>query len=67
MGGSSIDWQKSTFSGGGGANSLEIAEHEGRIVLRESGMPDTVVTTTPAKLAAFLKGVKAGEFDDFVE
>ncbi|MFE2041554.1 DUF397 domain-containing protein [Streptomyces sp. NPDC059477] len=34
--------------------------------MRESDSPEVIVTTTPAKLAAFLAGVKAGEFDHLV-
>lgn len=60
-----IHWQKSSFSGGNGPNCIEIAQHEGRILLRESDDPDVMVTTTPAKLKAFIMGVKAGEFDHF--
>lgn len=37
------------------------------IYLRESDEPDVVAVTTPAKWDAFVKGVKAGEFDHFVE
>ncbi|MFF8566203.1 DUF397 domain-containing protein [Streptomyces albidoflavus] len=59
----SIEWQKSSFSGGNGENCVEVAHHEGAILLRESDQPDQVIATTPAKLAAFLAGVKAGEFD----
>ncbi|EGX60880.1 hypothetical protein SZN_05482 [Streptomyces zinciresistens K42] len=34
--------------------------------MRESDNPDVIVTTTRAKLAAFLAGAKAGEFDNLV-
>ncbi|MGN5379602.1 DUF397 domain-containing protein [Streptomyces sp. MUSC 14] len=61
-----IAWQKSSFSGGGGEQCLEAAESDGRILLRESDDPDVVVTTSREKLAAFILGVKAGEFDHFV-
>ena len=37
------------------------------IHIRESDDPDVIVTTTPEKLKAFVLGVKAGEFDHFVE
>lgn len=47
---------------------LEIAAGpDGMIYMRETSDPDTVVVTTPAKWEAFLKGIKAGEFDDFAE
>lgn len=62
----SIKWQKSSFSGGGGENCVEIGHHSDNIVMRESDDPGLVLTTTPEKFRAFLLGVKAGEFDHFV-
>ncbi|MFD7900407.1 DUF397 domain-containing protein [Streptomyces sp. NPDC059743] len=59
-----IRWQKSSFSGNG-PQCVEVAEHSGEILIRESDAPDTVTTTSPTKFAAFIKGVKAGEFDHF--
>ncbi|MFE1787614.1 DUF397 domain-containing protein [Streptomyces sp. NPDC059525] len=61
----STTWQKSSFSGGNGENCIEVAQQEGFIVMRESDDPGLIITTTPAKLAAFIQGVKAGEFDHF--
>ncbi|MQY14807.1 hypothetical protein SRB5_49830 [Streptomyces sp. RB5] len=58
-----IQWQKSSFSGANGPNCVELASHDGVILIRESDAPGTVITTSAEKLAAFLKGVKAGEFD----
>ncbi|MEV5674281.1 MULTISPECIES: DUF397 domain-containing protein [unclassified Streptomyces] len=60
-----IEWQKSSFSGGGGEQCVEIAEHAGEILMRESDAPGAVTTTSRAKFAAFIEGVKAGEFDHF--
>lgn len=61
------DWQKSSFSGQG-ANCLHVAAPDtDTIKLCESDDPEVVVTTTPANLKAFILGVKAGEFDHFVE
>ncbi|MFJ6719658.1 DUF397 domain-containing protein [Streptomyces sp. NPDC091259] len=62
----SINWQKSSFSGGGGENCIEVGRQADGIVMRESDDPQAIITTSPAKLAAFIKGVKAGEFDHFV-
>ncbi|WP_329078386.1 DUF397 domain-containing protein [Streptomyces niveus] len=59
-----INWQKSSFSGSG-AQCVEIAEHNGDILMRESDDPNTVTTTSRDKFAAFIAGVKAGEFDHF--
>ncbi|MFD6336503.1 MULTISPECIES: DUF397 domain-containing protein [unclassified Streptomyces] len=62
-----IVWQKSSFSGGdNNPNCVELASVDGQIVMRESDVPDAVVTTSPEKLRAFLLGVKAGEFDHLI-
>ncbi|EST24683.1 DUF397 domain-containing protein [Streptomyces niveus] len=64
---SPITWQKSSFSGSDGEiQCVELAHVDGQILLRESETPDTVVTTDPAKLRAFIAGVKAGEFDHLI-
>jgi hypothetical protein len=63
----SFQWQKSSFSGGGGENCVEIAEHARGIALRESDAPYEIVSTTRANLAVFVAGVKAGEFDHLVK
>ncbi|MEU1629689.1 DUF397 domain-containing protein [Streptomyces sp. NPDC020096] len=48
--------------------SLEVTTGEdGMIYIRETEEPDVVAVTSPAKWDAFVKGVKAGEFDHFVE
>ncbi|MGW4199672.1 DUF397 domain-containing protein [Streptomyces sp. NPDC004726] len=61
-----IEWQKSSFSGGNGENCIEVGAQAQSIVIRESDDPRVVLTTSPAKLSAFIQGVKAGEFDHFV-
>ncbi|MCR8944266.1 DUF397 domain-containing protein [Streptomyces bacillaris] len=62
-----INWQKSSFSGPDDNQScIELAPVEGLIKLRESDDPGVIVTTSPAKLRAFLLGVKAGEFDHLI-
>ncbi|MCP9945041.1 DUF397 domain-containing protein [Streptomyces somaliensis] len=63
---SPINWQKSSFSGGGGEDCVEVAQHDGDIMMRESDDPGTVITTSREKLRAFILGVKAGEFDHLV-
>lgn len=64
---SPLTWRKSSFSGSDGEiQCVEVAHVDGRILLRESDAPDTVVTTDRDKLRAFLLGVKAGEFDHLV-
>ncbi|MGW5866832.1 DUF397 domain-containing protein [Streptomyces sp. NPDC055239] len=62
----SIQWQKSSFSGGDGPNCVEMAQHEGGIVMRESDVPDSIIVTSRANLAAFIAGVKVGEFDHLI-
>jgi hypothetical protein len=60
-----LAWQKSSYSASG-SECVEVAAGEGGVIhLRESDRPDQIITTTSAKLAAFIKGVKAGEFDRF--
>ncbi|MFE5842212.1 DUF397 domain-containing protein [Streptomyces niveus] len=62
-----INWQKSSFSGADDSpNCVELAHTDGQILMRESDVPDTIVTTSPEKLRAFLLGVKAGEFDHLI-
>ncbi|MGW3043833.1 DUF397 domain-containing protein [Kitasatospora sp. NPDC001159] len=56
-------WQKSSFSGDT-ANCIYVAAApDSAIKIRESDAPDVIIATTPDKLRAFLRGVKAGEFD----
>ncbi|WP_329590106.1 DUF397 domain-containing protein [Streptomyces sp. NBC_01005] len=62
-----INWQKSSFSGADNNQScIELAPVDGSIKMRESDDPDIVVTTSIAKLRAFVLGVKAGEFDHLI-
>ncbi|MFJ3791877.1 DUF397 domain-containing protein [Kitasatospora sp. NPDC090091] len=63
-----LSWQKSSFSGAEGAdNCLELASGVGDLRhLRESDDPDVIVTTTAARLRAFILGAKAGEFDHLI-
>ncbi|MEU6484450.1 DUF397 domain-containing protein [Streptomyces sp. NPDC046887] len=60
-----IEWRKSSYSGEAN-NCIEMATADGEVLLRESDDPGVVVRTTKSKLAAFLAGAKAGEFDDLV-
>ncbi|MCM2419634.1 DUF397 domain-containing protein [Streptomyces sp. RKAG293] len=56
---SSIDWQKSSFSGGAQGNDcVEIGISPAGLHLRESDSPDAVLTTTPVALGAFLHHIK---------
>ncbi|MFI9364340.1 DUF397 domain-containing protein [Kitasatospora sp. NPDC053057] len=62
---SQLTWQKSSFSGDQ-ANCIEIASDAEHVYIRESDDPTHIVTTTRAKLHAWINGAKAGEFDHFV-
>ncbi|MGY3682092.1 DUF397 domain-containing protein [Streptomyces sp. TE33382] len=62
-----INWQKSSFSGAdNNQDCIELAPVDGGIRMRESDEPDVFVTTSVAKLRAFVLGVKAGEFDHLI-
>ncbi|MFD8377711.1 DUF397 domain-containing protein [Streptomyces sp. NPDC059679] len=58
-------WKKSSFSEGEGANCIELAQHDGRILIRESDDPHVILTAAPARLGPFLAAVKAGRFDGY--
>jgi hypothetical protein len=62
---STAAWRKSSFSNGGGA-CVEVAPlDDGRIAVRNSNHPEAgVVFFTRAEMDAYIKGVKAGGFDD---
>lgn len=59
-------WRKSSFSSDQGGACVEVAPlHDGRIAVRNSNHPDAgVVFFTPTEMDAWIKGCKAGEFDD---
>ncbi|MEU6966389.1 DUF397 domain-containing protein [Kitasatospora aureofaciens] len=58
----SSKWQKSSYSGAND-NCVEVRQTSGLVELRESDDGEVIVRTAPARFAAFLQGVKAGEFD----
>ncbi|MEU5106006.1 MULTISPECIES: DUF397 domain-containing protein [unclassified Streptomyces] len=60
-------WRKSSFSDAGG-NCVEVApQADGTIAVRNSKNPAAgTVFFTRAEMDAWLRGVKAGEFDDLV-
>lgn len=65
---SALPWRTSSFTTGGGDDGacVEVAAvPDGRIAVRNSKRPDAgTVFFTRAEMAAYLAGVKAGEFDD---
>jgi hypothetical protein len=65
---SAVRWRKSSASNPTG-NCVELAELAGGgIAVRNSRHPSgPVLVYTRAEIAAFLSGVRAGEFDDLAE
>jgi hypothetical protein len=58
------NWRKSSYSTDT-PNCVELADAGAEILLRDSKNPDQGhFTFTRAEIAAFVAGVKAGEFDD---
>lgn len=58
-------WHKSTRSGGNGGDCVEVAGNlPGIVALRDTKDPDgSILVFTHQEWAAFLAGVRAGEFD----
>ncbi|MGH3628185.1 MAG: DUF397 domain-containing protein [Sciscionella sp.] len=58
-------WRKSSYSGGGGGNCVEVAPtDDGGVALRDTkdrSLPAHIYTRD--EWVAFVAGVKAGEFD----
>lgn len=65
---SALPWRKSSFSGGTADDDacVEVAPMpDGRVAMRNSKRPEAgTVFFTRAEMAAYLAGVKAGEFDN---
>ncbi|MFC5724757.1 DUF397 domain-containing protein [Streptomyces gamaensis] len=56
-----IDWQKSSYSGGGDENScVEVGWFGDGIVIRESDYPGVVIATSRGGLRALTASVKRG-------
>ncbi|WP_030749533.1 DUF397 domain-containing protein [Streptomyces sp. NRRL F-5135] len=56
-------WVKSSFSGDGGNNCLEVAlSGTGRVALRDSTRPDRTVTTPSTAFRALVRGLKSEAF-----
>lgn len=54
-------WIRSSYCNLG--NCVEVAHHGGRVEIRDSRRPDQSAWFTAADWAAFVAGVRAGEFD----
>jgi len=60
-----VPWRKSSFSADEGACVEAAPLVDGSIAVRNSNHPQAgVVLFTRAEMDAWIKGVKAGEFDD---
>lgn len=60
-----VRWWKSSRSDNGSASCVEVAEIDGHYAVRDSKQHGRgpILTFTPAEWAAFIGGVKLGEFD----
>jgi hypothetical protein len=58
-----LHWQKSSFSGDPNTNCLELAPSGDGVLIRESEAPGFILTASRTGLAAFLRGIKADDFD----
>ncbi|MEU9114882.1 DUF397 domain-containing protein [Streptomyces sp. NPDC048483] len=57
-----IPWRKSSYStDADGTNCLELASHDGGILIRESDEPGVVIRTSSATVRAFLADVQADD------
>jgi hypothetical protein len=57
-------WRKSSRSGSGGNECVEVAIGPTAVLIRDSKNPDDgVLRVTPRSWLDFLRGVKAGQFD----
>lgn len=57
-----MDWKKSSFSGGAGCVEVAV-DDDGVVLVRHTRYPDPALVFGPQEWAAFVQGVKAGEFD----
>ncbi|WP_129838657.1 DUF397 domain-containing protein [Streptomyces sp. RFCAC02] len=62
------DWVKSSFSNGSGNDCVQLMALNGGVAMADSKAPDLPPHRyTRSEFAAFIAGVKAGEFDRFIE
>jgi hypothetical protein len=56
-------WRKSSYSSGNGGACVEVASLPGAVALRDSKNPDgPALVVEPGAFAAFIAGIRAGEF-----
>lgn len=60
-----LNWRTSSYSGGNGSACVEVAGHDGMIMVRDTKDHGggTVCTYTPGQWRAFVVGVRNGDFD----
>ena len=59
-----ITWRKSSLSGGGSTDCVEVAFAQEDVLVRHSRNPDgPVLSFTRSEWVAFLAGTRNGEFD----
>jgi hypothetical protein len=60
-----LRWRKSSYSGNGGGNCVEVAQFpDPAVAVRDSKNPDGhMLVFTPDEWRAFIAGVRSGEFD----
>ncbi|MBB5937977.1 DUF397 domain-containing protein [Streptomyces zagrosensis] len=58
-----LNWRMSSYCGEGNSCLNLAATPGGTLHLRESETPETVLTTAPATLRAFIDTVKTGKLD----
>jgi hypothetical protein len=64
MGNANLGWRKSSYSGNGGDNCVEVADRDGVVLVRDTkDRSKAPHRFTRAEWKAFTAGVCAGEFD----
>jgi hypothetical protein len=60
-----LRWRKSSYSGNGGASCVEVAGHDGMILVRDTKDHGRgpVHRYTLAERRAFMAGIRTGEYD----
>jgi hypothetical protein len=60
-----LHWRKSSYSGNGGGNCVEVAQcPDPAVAVRDSKNPHGhILIVTPHEFQAFIAGVKSGAFD----
>ncbi|MFI7339846.1 DUF397 domain-containing protein [Streptomyces sp. NPDC050085] len=62
---SELQWLKSSYSGDGGNNCIELAATPtGELALRESDAPRQILVAAPASLSALLDTIKSGRLNN---